>query len=40
MFHSGSGRWETFLRSAENVDDLSRRELVNFIEANVGNLVE
>ena len=34
------GRWETFLRSAENVDDLSRRELVNFIEANVGNLVE
>jgi len=33
-------RWETFLRSAENVDDMSRKELVNFIEVNVGNLAE
>jgi len=30
-------RWE---RGAENVDELSMREFVNFIEANVGNLVE
>jgi len=34
------GRWETFLKGAENIDDLSRKELVNFIEMNVGNLVE
>jgi len=34
------GRWETFLRGAQGVDELSRKEFVNFIEANVGNLVE
>jgi len=34
------GRWDTFLRGADNVDEPSRKEMVNFIEANVGNLVE
>jgi len=34
------GRWETLLRGAENLDELSRKEFVNFIDANVGNLVE
>ena len=34
------GRWEAFLRGAENADGLSRKELVNFIETNVDNLAE
>jgi len=34
------GRWENFLRDAGNVDELSGKEFVNFIEANVENLVE
>jgi len=33
-------RWETFLRGAENVDELSRKELVNFIDLNVADLAE
>ncbi|MCL2190557.1 MAG: FAD binding domain-containing protein [Treponema sp.] len=34
------GRWEAFLRGAGNMDEPSRREFVNFIDANVDNLVE
>ena len=33
-------RWEAFLRGAESVDELSRKELVSFIEANAGQLAE
>jgi len=33
-------RWETFLRTAKNLDDMPRKELINFIEVNVGNLAE
>jgi len=32
--------WGTFLSGAENVDELSKKELINFIEKNVYNLTE
>ena len=32
------GHWEYYLRGVENIDELSRLELVNFIEINVYNL--
>jgi CO/xanthine dehydrogenase FAD-binding subunit len=34
------GRWETFLVGIQEVDEFSRKELINFIEQNVYNLSE
>ena len=34
------GHWEDFLSGVQNIDELSRRELANFIEVNVYNLSE
>ena len=35
-----AGSWETFISGAQNVDEMSRKELVNFIEININNLLE
>jgi CO/xanthine dehydrogenase FAD-binding subunit len=32
--------WESYLRGVWNVDELSRKELINFIELNINNLAE
>jgi len=32
--------WKAFLSRQENIDELSRQEIVNFIEMNIGNLSE
>ena len=35
-----TGKWESFLCSIPNVDELSRKELINFIKINIHNLSE
>ncbi|MCL2762820.1 MAG: FAD binding domain-containing protein [Treponema sp.] len=35
-----TGKWETFLNGIPNVDELSRKELINFIKINMYNLSE
>jgi hypothetical protein len=35
-----TGNWESFLSGMQNVDELSRKEFVNFIEINIRNLSE
>jgi CO/xanthine dehydrogenase FAD-binding subunit len=34
------GSWESFLSCIQNIDELSRKELINFIELNIYNLSE
>jgi CO/xanthine dehydrogenase FAD-binding subunit len=34
------GKWEAFISGIQHIDDLSRNELVNFIEININNLSE